>query len=160
MPQYKSPDADLVQRASAMKRIQTATLGEVILLTTNHHELLGSLMRDFGHADEVLFHGMIGIYDGVKTSYPFSFIRVGDEEVKVELNPKHVYELALIEQAGLVVPFLRIPMQGNAMTLEDKAYIGPEEISAVLREKCGKNFEKFFADYARVHRKVENQETW
>ncbi len=145
-----------------MERIMATDLGEVILLTNDQNEMLRNLMPDFGYAQPpvkgVLFHGMIGVYDGLERLG--TFMEVGGQRVNLELKPKHVYELALIDQGGVVVPFIRIPMHGNCMVLQDRAYIGPEEISAVLKEKCGGNFQKFFADYARVHRKVETQQTW
>ena len=75
--------------------------------------------------------------------------------MNIELKPKHVYELALIDQGGLVVPFIRVPLHANCMVLEDRAYIGPVEISAFLQEKTGKHYSQFFADYVRVHRRVK-----
>ncbi len=141
--------------SSQMQRVRAASLGEVILLNVLDHNSLSNLMPDFGYdqppVSGVLFHGMLGIYDGLPTLG--TFIRVGDEEVTLELNRKHNYELALINQGGLVVPFIR-PPHGTAMSLDDRAYMGPEEISAVLKEQCGGHFDRFFENYVRVHRKV------
>ena len=141
---------------SEMERVRKAHLGEVILFNQKNHTLLRNLIPDFGHTQlpvkGVLFHGILGIYNGMADLGTYTV--VGDEKVKLELKRKHNYELALINQGGVVVPFIRIPMAENCMILEDYTYIGPKEISKVLENKCEGYFKKFFDNYVKVHRKV------
>lgn len=147
---------NLTQIISEMQRVRQASLGEVILFNKQWHNGLSNLMPDFGYAQPpvkgVLFHGVLGIYDGVADMG--SLIVVKGKDITLELTRKHNYELALIDQDGVIAPFIRIPLERNCIVLEDRAYIGPEEISAVLKEKCDGHYDRFFADYVKAHRRV------
>lgn len=147
-------DIALEQRASEMGRVRQIPHGEVVLF----NKLSGDPVRDFTknyHEKtnaKLLFSGMLGIYAGVPRFG--SFIEFDGKVITVELTREHNYELALIKEGSLVIPFIGVPTYRNCMVLEDRAYIGPDEISAVLKEKCGDHFGRFFADYVRTHRRV------
>jgi hypothetical protein len=143
-------------RIKEMQRIKAATPGEVILLNKTHHNLLSNLMPDSfppPNPKDVLFHGILGIYEGIDPRG--SFITFGDERVILGLKSNHNYELSLIVQEGLPCPFLRPPF-GVGMSLDEHAYIGPQEIYNVLKNQCDSHFQRFFVDYVKVNRKVKN----
>lgn len=150
-----------------IERIKKMKPGEVILFKQSSHEKLDDLIylvpgSGIAHlpVTGVQFHGMLGVFDGmpgIYDSYPKA-----NKKVEVDLNTEdyhgsaiiyEAYELALIKQHGLLVPFIHHPFT-EAIDLENRAYIGPDEISAVLKEKCDGHFERFFADYIKAHRRV------
>ena len=140
-----------------MQRVREASLGEVILFDQTNHKLLCTLLQNFRSAQfpvkGVQFHGVLGINEGIREEYPHRIIDEAGESIISEINSRFTYELALIDEGGVLVPFIRPPF-GLPMCLNDNVYIGPDEISAVLSDRCDKHFELFFTDYIKAHRTV------
>lgn len=142
-----------------MDKVKAAALGEVILYTgnpTKYGDNSNCMFHSRVHIGERLaFSGGLNIYAGISDTQSL----ITDEGcIETTLIPNHNVELALVEIEGIYyplvsasnVPPVRVVTQ---MCLHEggKAYVGPEEISRVLRAEGKGLFDNFFEQYVKQH---------
>jgi hypothetical protein len=134
--------------AAEMQKVRAASLGEVILFAglSMFHS------RVYPH-DKALFKAVLNIYEGVSSGH---YIRDGAEKIENVLKPNHPAELAVMMVHDVPAPVVCNSDICNIMTMRSdvKAYIGPDQISEVLRTEGMGLFDKFFEQYVQEYRKV------
>ena len=139
---------NLAHLKAQMQKVREATLGEVILFTGQdmfHSHVFPS--------DNAVFKAGLSVYSGISIN---QYLGSENERVENSLKPSHNLELAIIEYEGVYCPLVRPAIVTNQMTLgpKDNAYVGPEEISDVLRTQGKGLFDKLFQDYLEKHRRI------
>jgi hypothetical protein len=131
-----------------MQKVRAASLGEVILFAGPN--MFHSKVHPH---DRALLKAVLNIYDGID---PSQYIQDGDRKIENVLKPKYPVELAVVKVHDVPAPVVCNSGVYNVMTLrrDVKAYVGPEQISEVLRTEGMGLFDKFFEQYVQEHRKL------
>ncbi|MFA5258503.1 MAG: hypothetical protein WC402_00350 [Candidatus Pacearchaeota archaeon] len=134
-----------------MEKVRVASLGEVILFAG----------PDMFHThvfprDRPVFKAGLCIYAGISEG---QYVEIKGKNVKNVLNPNHNIELAVIESEGVHCALVRPSFVTNQMALglKDNVYIGPKEISDVLRTAGEGYFDKFFQEYVAKYRMLRGE---
>ncbi len=138
-----------------LEKVEKANLGEVILFDLNDHTMLTGLLPQHGGENyRVLFHAMLGIYDGINPLGKFHQEEDGGKII-TQLRRKSNFELALLYRDGVESPFTRIPNWEDCMVIEERAFIGPAEISLYLSDHGRGHFDRFLRTYLEALRSVD-----